>query len=160
MSSLPRSSAWTLMTAAAPNIMHIMSKLQGIQRAPGSYCVWKSRSVHESGGSADWSLLFKAQVANVSLIDSDDAVVLLEESLLLCFTTRLQALHEQALSSGSDHMTAESQRDKTYKSRSSQHGYNTRTLEIYYIVMGLGWAQITVQHVPVRPAKIIIIKKN
>lgn len=39
------------------------------------------------------SLLFKAQVANVSLINSDDAVVLLEETLLLCFAAGLQTLH-------------------------------------------------------------------
>lgn len=39
------------------------------------------------------SLLFKAQVANVSLINSDDAVVLLEETLLLCFASGLQTLH-------------------------------------------------------------------
>lgn len=47
-----------------------------------------------------WSLLFKAQVANVSLVDSDDAVVFLEEPLLLGFTAWLQALDEQALSPG------------------------------------------------------------
>lgn len=39
------------------------------------------------------SLLFKAQVANVSLINSDDAVVLPEETLLLCFASGLQTLH-------------------------------------------------------------------
>lgn len=44
-------------------------------------------------------------MANVSLIDSDDAVVFLEESLLLGFTAWLQALHEQALSPGNDQIT-------------------------------------------------------
>lgn len=56
----------------------------------------------------DWSLLFEAQVANVSLIDPDDAVVLLEESLLLGFSARLQALHEQAVSPGNDQTAVKS----------------------------------------------------
>lgn len=43
------------------------------------------------------SLLFEAQVADVSLIDPDDAVVLLEEALLLGFAAGFQTLHEQAL---------------------------------------------------------------
>lgn len=40
-----------------------------------------------------WSLLFKAQVANVSLIYSDDTVVFIEETLPLGFTPVLQTLH-------------------------------------------------------------------
>lgn len=64
--------------------------------------LWKNCLVHKWGWKADGSLLFEAQVANVSLIDPDDAVVLLEESLLLSFSTRLQALHEQAMSPGND----------------------------------------------------------
>lgn len=47
-----------------------------------------------------WSLLFEAQLANVSLIDSDDAVVLLEETLLLRLASALQTLHQQALGPG------------------------------------------------------------
>lgn len=71
--------------------------------------VWKSRLVHKRGWGVDWSLLLEAQVANISLIDPDDAVVLLEESLLLGFSARLQALHEQAMSPGIDQMTVQSQ---------------------------------------------------
>lgn len=54
---------------------------------------------------AGWggSLLFEAQAANVSLIDSDDGVVLLEEALLLGFPPALQALHQQALRPGKIH---------------------------------------------------------
>lgn len=37
--------------------------------------------------------LLEAQVADVSLIDPDDAVVLLEETLLLGFASLLQAFH-------------------------------------------------------------------
>lgn len=50
-------------------------------------------------------LLFEAQAANVSLIDPDDGVVLLEEALLLGFPPALQALHQQALGPGKIHNT-------------------------------------------------------
>lgn len=49
------------------------------------------------------SLLFKAQVANVSLVYLDYAVVLLEEMLLFSFSSRLQTFHEQALSPANDY---------------------------------------------------------
>lgn len=71
--------------------------------------MWKSRFTHTGAWGADWSLLFKAQVADVSLIDSDDAVIFLEEPLQLGFAARLQALHEQALSPGNDQMKVRSQ---------------------------------------------------
>lgn len=69
----------------------------------------ENRLVHKRGWKADRSLLFEAQVAYVSLIDPNDAVVLLEESLLLSFSTRLQALHEQAMSPGNDQVIEQSQ---------------------------------------------------
>lgn len=43
-------------------------------------------------------LLFEADVSQVSVIDSDDAVVLLEEGLLLGLASTLQALDQQAQS--------------------------------------------------------------
>lgn len=43
-------------------------------------------------------LLFKADVSQVSIIDTDDAVVLLEEALLLSFPSPFQTLDQQAKS--------------------------------------------------------------
>lgn len=51
------------------------------------------------------SLLFEAQVANVSLINLEDAVVFLEEMLVFSFSSRLQAFHQQALSPANEHIT-------------------------------------------------------
>lgn len=50
------------------------------------------------------SLLFKAQVANVSLINPDYAVIFLEETLMLSFSSRFQPLHQQALSPANEHI--------------------------------------------------------
>lgn len=44
------------------------------------------------------ALLFKADVSQVSIIDTDDAVVLLEEALLLGLASFLQSLDQQAKS--------------------------------------------------------------
>ncbi|TNN75163.1 hypothetical protein EYF80_014573 [Liparis tanakae] len=52
------------------------------------------------------SLLFEAQVANVSLIDFDNTVVLLEETLLLGFPPALQTLHQQALRPDNDNTSS------------------------------------------------------
>lgn len=43
-------------------------------------------------------LLFKADVAQVSVVDSDDAVVLLKEAVLLSLSSPLQTLDQQAKS--------------------------------------------------------------
>lgn len=41
----------------------------------------------------------------ISLVDSDNAIILLEEMLLLCLASALQTLDEQALGSGKDRTT-------------------------------------------------------
>lgn len=61
------------------------------QEVPGSHR--KSRARRRAA-----VLLFKADVSQVSVVDADDAVVLLEEALLLGLPAPLQTLDQQAKS--------------------------------------------------------------
>lgn len=57
------------------------------------------------GPKENCSLLFEAKMTYISLVDSDNAIILLEEMLLLCLASALQTLDEQALGSGKDRTT-------------------------------------------------------